>query len=147
MARDTTSGKEYEGIVELCIERSCRLNGLSKRPQAIVGLKPGGGRHIVDWELWSTNDENRRGLLSCKVQHTSGTAEEKIPYEILKLLETMNADHRYKISWVVLGGMGWNPGLLKFYRDDLPRYIPEMVGRVQILRTDDLISAVLKLPE
>lgn len=146
VTRDTGTGREYEKIVELCIQRSCKLNGLSKKAQVAVGEKPGGGRHVVDWELWVTADENRRGLLSCKVQHSTGTAEEKIPFEVLKLLETMESDKRYKVAWLVLGGMGWSPGLLQFYLQELPRLIPAMEGQVRILRTDSLISTDLAIP-
>lgn len=146
MSRETSTGKQFEDVIELVISRSCLKNKLGRRAQTYVGPKPGGGKHIVDWELWKIEDESLRALLSCKVQNSGGTAEEKIPYEVLKLLHTMNHDSRYRFGWIVLGGGGWNPGLLDYYLNDLSKHLPEMNGRVKILRTDDLISTDLIIP-
>jgi hypothetical protein len=146
VTRDTSSGKTFEDIVELCISRSCAKNDLERKAQSSVGEKIGGGKHIVDWEIWELNNPDRRALISAKVQNTGGSAEEKIPYEILKLLHAMDNDSRFKFAWLILGGAGWSPGLLNYYRNSLIREIPAMVGRVKILRTDELISLDLKIP-
>ena len=146
MSKQSGSGKEYEELVALVIDRSCRKNKLEKKGQSKVGPKPGGGAHIVDWELWEAADPTRRALLSCKIQTTAGTAEEKIPYEVLKCLHTMEEDHRYRFAWIVLGGNGWNKGILDYYVNELSHKIPEMKGRVSILRTDELLSLNLVIP-
>ncbi len=146
MARDTSSGKTFEDIVELCILRSCKRNGLDRRAQSKIGLKIGGGQHVVDWEIWEISNPDRRALISAKVQNTGGSAEEKIPYEILKLLHAMDNDSRFKFAWLILGGAGWSLGLLDYYRNSLNEAIPAMDGRVKILRTDELLSLNLKIP-
>lgn len=146
MSRETSTGKQFEDVIEIVISRSCKKNNLGRKAQAYVGAKPGGGKHIIDWELWTLEDENFRALLSCKVQNSGGTAEEKIPYEVLKLLHTMDHDPRYRFGWIVLGGSGWNPGLLNYYLNDLSQHLPNMEGRIKILRTDDLISTDLVIP-
>ena len=87
MARDTTTGGAYEEIVETCLKRASKKNGFDAFPQRNVGLKPNGGSHRIDWELVDQADDNIRGLVSCKYQGTSGTAEEKIAYEVIKYLE------------------------------------------------------------
>ena len=141
MARDTTSGKYYENTVELAIDRSCKQNGLVSSKQMTVGEKPNGGKHKVDWELVSKSDENIRGLLSCKFQEVGGTADEKVPWEVTKLLHTMKTDPRYKKAWIVLGGKGWTKGIREFYKTDLEMYIPEMKSKVFIIiDTDELLS-------
>ena len=143
--RDTTTGSNYEAIIEMCIKRSCEKNELSAFPQSTVGEKPGGGRHRVDWEIFRTTEPNLRGLISCKYQGTSGTAEEKIAYEVIKLLYSMKMDPRYKKSWIIMGGEGWSPGMREFVNFHLVEWIPEMRDKVEILTTDQLISADLKI--
>lgn len=146
MPRDTTSGKYYEDTVELAIKRSCDKNNLVASKQQVIGTSPSGGKHKVDWELVKAADENVRGLLSCKFQNTPGTAEEKVVYEVVKLLHAMRQDPRYKKAWITFGGKGWTEGLKKFVSTQLEKYIPEVKGKVFfILDTDDLLTADLSL--
>jgi hypothetical protein len=140
MTRDTTTGSNYESIVELCIKRSCERNGLKANPQSTVGQKPGGGKHRVDWEIYKTVDPNIRGLISCKFQGTSGTAEEKIAYEVIKLLHTMDKDPRFVKSWIIMGGSGWSSGMRAFINTELSFWIPQMKDSLEILTTDELIN-------
>lgn len=144
-SRDTTTGSNYEAIIEMCIKRSCEKNSLAAVPQSIVGEKPGGGRHRVDWEIYRISDPSFRGLISCKFQGTSGTAEEKIAYEVIKLLHTMKHDPRFKKSWIIMGGDGWSPGMREFTNRHLVEWIPEMKNQVEILTTDQLISTNIEL--
>ena len=104
-----------------------------------MGKKPGGGNHRVDWEIYKLGDPLTRGLISCKFQKASGTAEEKIAYEVIKLLHSMKEDSRFKKSWIVMGGDGWSVGMKEFVRKDLPKWIPEMKEKVFILNTDEFI--------
>lgn len=143
--RDTTTGSNYEAVIEMCIKRSCESNQLTAVPQATVGEKPGGGKHRVDWEIYRNSDPTVRGLISCKFQGTSGTAEEKIAYEVIKLLHTMKIDSRYKKSWIIMGGDGWSTGMRFFVKEHLSEWIPSMVQKVEILTTDQLLNTDLKL--
>jgi hypothetical protein len=145
MGRDTTTGSSYEAIIEMCIKRSCEKNNLKAANQVTVGLKPGGGKHRVDWEISDITNPDKRGLISCKYQGTSGTAEEKIAYEVIKLLHAMKVDSRYEKSWIIIGGEGWSSGMREFIKVHLREWIPEMKQKVEILTTDELISADLKL--
>lgn len=144
-SRDTTTGSNYEQIIEMCLTRSCEKNSLGKISQSTVGKKPGGGNHRVDWEIFRQEDPETRGLISCKFQKSSGTAEEKIAYEVIKLLHSMNEDHRFKKSWIVMGGDGWSMGMKVFVRNELPKWIPAMQGKVFILNTDEFINAEIAL--
>jgi len=146
MPRNTSSGKFYEDTVEKAIRQSCLANELTAKSQQTVGTTPSGGKHRVDWELVSKQDPNVRGLVSCKVQITGGTAEEKIPYEVIKLIYAMETDPRYKKAWIVLGGKGFTPGLKDFYVNKLHEVIPKMKDKVSIIvDTDTLISTNLSL--
>jgi hypothetical protein len=144
-SRDTTTGSNYESIIEACIKRSCEKNDLKAVGQAFVGIKPGGGKHRVDWEIIDNNNDDNRGLVSCKYQGTSGTAEEKMAYEVIKLLHAMNTDSRYKKSWIIMGGEGWSPGMREFIKNHLPEWIPGMKDSVFILSTDEIINRGISL--
>jgi hypothetical protein len=143
--RDTTTGSNYEAIIEMCIKRSCEKNDLLAVSQSTIGEKPGGGKHRVDWEIYRKSDSNYRGLISCKFQTTSGTAEEKIAYEVIKLLHAMKTDSRYKKSWIIMGGDGWSAGIREFTNSHLVEWIPAMANNVFILTTDQLMSTNLEL--
>lgn len=146
MARNTTTGKYYEDVVAPVIKRSCEKNNLSIKVQSNVGQSPKGGKHVVDVELISNDDPNKRGLISCKVQHVNGTTDEKIPYEVVKLLLLIKNDPRYKKAWIVLGGAGIKPELKQFYKTELEKFIPEMKDKVFIISsTDELLSTDLSL--
>ena len=143
--RDTTTGSNYEEIIELCLKRSCAKNNMEALSQVTVGIKPGGGKHRVDWEIHRKDDPELRGLISCKFQGTSGTAEEKIAYEVIKLLHAMKTDERYKHAWIVMGGDGWSQGMRSFVFNHLSDWIPEMKSKLTILTTDQLITSDLSL--
>ena len=143
--RDTTTGSNYEAVIEMCIKRSCEKNDLSAISQATVGDKPGGGKHRVDWEIYKNDQPEYRGLISCKYQGTSGTAEEKIAYEVIKLLHTMKMDSRYRKGWIIMGGDGWSSGMKSFVNNHLDEWIPLMKDKVEILTTDQLLTKDLKL--
>ena len=146
MPRNTASGKFYEDTVERAIRQSCIANNLSAKSQQTIGTSPSGRKHRVDWELISNGDPNIRGLVSCKVQITGGTAEEKVPFEVIKLIHAMDTDTRYKQAWIVLGGKGFTPGLKEFYQLRLHEVIPKMKDKVFIIvDTDTLISTNLSL--
>lgn len=145
MTRNTTSGINFQRIVAECIKRSCEHYELDSQSEVNVGVRPSGGKHRVDFELWSRTDPNKRALVSCKYQETGGTAEEKIPYEVIKLIHTMESDRRYRRAWLVLGGVGFTPSLVDFYKTRLHEFIPSMRGRIDVLSTDELIAADLQL--
>ncbi len=129
----------------MCIKRSCEKNQLIAVAQSTVGEKPGGGKHRVDWEISRISDSSVRGLISCKFQGTCGTAEEKIAYEVIKLLHTMKVDSRYRQAWIIMGGDGWSPSMKAFVNLHLQDWIPEMRNKIQILTTDQLIQANLEI--
>ncbi len=93
-SRDTTTGKSYEdAIEELLIEHTNH----KVKAQVSIGKKRNGGKHYVDILL---NDDV---LLSLKFQRVQGTAEEKVPFEIMKLQHAVD-DHGYKSAVIVLAG-------------------------------------------
>ena len=103
--RDTRTGGVLERMVLPALERG----GYSYRTQVNLGQRLGGGRHFVDAVV---EKEGRSFLLSVKWQQVSGTAEQKVPFEVICLSEALETG-AYTKAYVVLGGEGWK--LRSFY--------------------------------
>jgi hypothetical protein len=100
--RDTTTGKVLEEMVFSALTKG----GYAFREQVVIGLRPGGGRHRVD--LLVTTPDAQQIPVSMKWQQVSGTAEQKVPFEILCLADVVHKSKgKFKKAYVVLGGEGW----------------------------------------
>jgi hypothetical protein len=77
--------------------------------QENIGRRLSGGKHYVDVVA---SKADRRLLISLKWQQVSGTAEQKVPFEVICLLEAINRGG-YAKAYLVLGGEGWT--LREFY--------------------------------
>ena len=83
--------------------------GYRHRTGVNIGRRLGVSRHIVD-VIATKDDENY--LVSLKWQQVSGTAEQKVPFEVISLSQAMQ-DGAYARAYLVLGGDGWR--LRDFY--------------------------------
>lgn len=127
MARDTRTGDVLERMILPALERG----GYQYQRSVNIGQRLGVGRHIVD--VIATKDADLY-LISLKWQQVSGTAEQKIPFEVISLSEAMQ-NGEYEGAYLVLGGDGWK--LREFYTsggldDHLTR--PELVEIVTLER-------------
>lgn len=77
--------------------------GYGCEKQALIGCRPGGRKHKVD--AIATKD-GQRILVSLKWQQVSGTAEQKVPFEVICLAEVVNCG-ACATAYLVLGGDGW----------------------------------------
>jgi hypothetical protein len=100
--RDTRTGGVMEQMVLPALERG----GYEYFRQVDIGERLGGGKHIVDLVAY---DETGRGfLISLKWQQTSGTAEQKVPFEAMCLIDAvLQEPERYEMAYLVLGGPAW----------------------------------------
>ena len=124
--RDTSTGKVNEADIEQFLAENCSANVY---PQAEVGSQfDTGKKHIVDILLGGEAYKKKKGakrwtsshlggtLISLKYQKVEGTAEEKIPFEFLKLQNAIDK-YGYKSAIIVLcGDGGWT--LKKTYLKD-----------------------------
>lgn len=97
--RDTGTG----GVLEAMILPALKRGGYEYSIQQSVGTRLGGGRHIVD--AVATKD-GLKILISMKWQQVSGTAEQKVPFEVICLAEAVLTGEFAK-AYLVLGGEGW----------------------------------------
>lgn len=103
--RDTTTG----GVLEAMILPALTRGGYSYETQQHIGPRFGGGKHLVDVVA---QRGDRRFLVSLKWQQVSGTAEQKVPFEVICLADAVLAG-TFSKAYLVLGGEGWK--LRNFY--------------------------------
>src|SRR6266481_1773386 len=112
--RNTRTGS----VLEAMILPALKQGGYEHTSQQTVGKRFGGGRHIVDA---IAQEDEHRFLISLKWQQTGGTAEQKVPFEVISLAEVVLAGGFAK-AYLVLGGEGWT--LRSFYiSGDLKKHL------------------------
>ncbi len=97
--RNTNTG----GVLEAMIVPALTRGGYKCETQVVVGHRPGGGTHKADVMARQGTDEI---LISLKWQQTGGTAEQKVPFEVMCLADAVRDDKATR-AYLVLGGDGW----------------------------------------
>jgi hypothetical protein len=113
--------------------------GYAHNSQGVVGVRlGGGGRHKVDVLAEKGID---KFLISLKWQQTGGTAEQKVPFEVMCLADTLNR-HGHTHAYIVLGGEGWT--LRNFYTSGgLNEYLKNC-DKVNILTLEQFVAKANK---
>ena len=108
--------------------------GYSVQKRVVVGKRLGGGKHIVD--VLAEKDD-RRFIVSLKWQQVSGTAEQKVPFEVICLEDALKTGG-YDGAYVVLGGEGWK--LRNFYTSGgLDDYL-RLSGGIRIITLESFVA-------
>jgi hypothetical protein len=110
------------------------MGGYSYQTQVRIGLRIGGGSHVVDLVA---KKNSVTFLISVKWQQVSGTAEQKVPFEVI-CLEVALSTGKYDKAYVVLGGNGWK--LRTFYAAGGLNQFLKMSGKVEILTLESFIA-------
>lgn len=97
--RNTNTGAVLEQMILPALQRG----GYQTQAQVLTGARPGGGPHKVDA---LAEKEGRRILVSMKWQQSSGTAEQKVPFEVMCLADAVR-EKLADCAYLVLGGPGW----------------------------------------
>ena len=97
------------GITEAMVLPALDQGKYTWKVQVNIGQRLGCGRHYVDA---IAEKDGRKVLISSKWQQSGGTAEQKIPFEVMCLAEALEGGG-YAKAYVVLGGEGWR--LRQFY--------------------------------
>jgi hypothetical protein len=127
----TTTGHILEQMILPALARG----GYTVQTQVDVGKRPSGRRHRID--ILAQDRRGRRFLISAKWQQVSGTAEEKVPYEIICLAEIM-ASGDYARAYLVLDGQGWT--LRDFFiGGDLRRHL-QHADQVSVLSLETFVA-------
>ncbi len=133
MPRDTRTGGVLENMVLPALDRG----GYQHRKQVVIGKRLGGHNHKVDVLAWAA--DGNQIPVSLKWQQTSGTAEQKIPFEILCLAEAVHRSNgKFKKAYLVLGGSGWT--LREYYvSGDIRRYLKNC-EKVEIVTLETFVG-------
>jgi hypothetical protein len=130
----TTSGKMLEEIIVPIAER----NGYEIKAQARLKPGIGGGDHWLDALVTAPNGDQI--ALSLKWQAGPGSVDEKVPYEIVKLLTLKDSIPQIKRLYIIIGGKGFRERLLKYYRGgDISPFIPR-ANEVIIADIDEIMT-------
>jgi len=112
--RNTRTG----GVLEQMVLPALDHGGYGYKVQVKIGQRLGCGQHFVDV---IAQKDGPPILISMKWQQVSGTAEQKVPFEVIYLLEVLESGD-YGKAYLVLGGAGWS--LRSFYVEDgLQKYL------------------------
>ncbi len=102
MPRDTRTGGVLEGMILPALDNG----GYRYKRQVVIGKRLGGHDHKVD--VLVSGESDVEIPISLKWQQTSGTAEQKVPFEILCLADAVHRSRgKYRKAYLVLGGGGW----------------------------------------
>ena len=131
MPRDTRTGAVLEAMVLPALVQG----GYQYDTQVVVGLRPNGRTHRVD--VVAQDSKAHKYIISLKWQQTSGTAEQKVPYEVICLGDLVTG-RACKKAYLVLGGPRWT--LRDFYtQGGLKNYMPH-ASRVEIVSLEDFVA-------
>jgi hypothetical protein len=105
------TGTEYANLIAAYLTRNYGKRGLSVYREVPLGKSIIGKNRRVD--VFAVHDASAKALaIECKVQTSTGTADEKIPYT----LEDLGAMH--VPAFVVYAGSGFSDGVLHMLRSN-----------------------------
>lgn len=137
-----STGTKTGSTLEVTVEAVLLNNSYAVEKQQVVGTKPGGGRHKAD--IVGMRPNGTKFLVSLKWQQTAGSAEEKIPFEVIKLLHALRENREFDKAYIVVGGDGFSAGLIDFYlSEEFRSYIRES-EKIEILTLTDVITRANK---
>jgi hypothetical protein len=133
-SRNTSTGAVLEDTVLPVLRR----NGYTFATQQVIGLSLSGRRHRADIMVDLT--PTTKTIVSVKWQQVSGSAEEKVPFEIIKLIHAIKTSRgAVPYAYLVLAGPGWS-SLKQFYlAQGLRPYITEY-DLVKVTSLDDFMA-------
>lgn len=130
MPRNTRTG----GVLERMVLPALEQGGYAWRAQVKVGQRLGCGAHFVDAVA---EKAGLKYLVSVKWQQVSGTAEQKVPFEVICLAEVMAAGE-YSKAFVVLGGEGWKLRQL-YTTGGLKKYL-NFADKVEVVTLEGFVA-------
>jgi hypothetical protein len=130
MPGNTTTG----AVLEQMILPALRRGGYQARSQVITGTRPGGGPHRVDALAEKDGDAV---IISLKWQQASGTAEQKVPFEVMCLADAVRRRLASR-AYLVLGGSGWK--LRTYFTSGALKEHLVHAGLVRVVSLEDFIA-------
>jgi hypothetical protein len=126
------TGKTYKAALNSFV-REC---GYSVAENVIVGEKIDGS--TMKASLVLRPDKKRRVLVFVRTQTVSGSAEDKVPYDLLNADKVRNKGEK---AFLVLSGKGWSLEKKKFFVTSLGR---KLGSSVKVLSESDFRSMIVR---
>lgn len=137
-SRGGPQGQDIGVVLEETILPALRKGGYDVKTQIGIGTRPGGRRHRIDAVAAKGG---KSFLVSLKWQQVGGTTEQKVPYEVISLINALESGV-YAKAYLVLGGEGWT--LRTFYvQGGLNHYIP-FARMIDIVTLEQFIAMANK---
>jgi hypothetical protein len=130
MARNTSTGAVLEEMILPALGRG----GYLARSQVITGARPGGGPHKVDA---LAEKDGQTVIISLKWQQSSGTAEQKVPFEVMCLADAVREKLASR-AYLVLGGTGWK--LRDYFRSGALSEHLVHAGLVRVVSLEEFVA-------
>ena len=130
MGRNTNTRAVLEQMVLPALARG----GYVARTQVVTGARPGGGPHKVDA---FAEKSGQSILISMKWQQSSGTAEQKVPFEIMCLADAVREGLANR-AYLVLGGTGWT--LRTYYTSGALKDHLVHAGLVRVVSLEEFVG-------
>lgn len=136
MPHSSTGGTTTGAVLENMILPALVRGGYVLRQQVTIGTRPTGRAHKVDVIAAKATSAF---LVSVKWQQVSGTAEQKVPFEVMCLIDAVRGPQsEFTAAYLVLGGSGWTTR--DFYvQGGLTRYMPE-ANLINIVSLEDFVG-------
>ena len=131
MARNTRTGN----VMEEMLTSALTQGNYKFKKNVNVGTRLGGGRHMMDLVAY---EGEKIFLVSSKWQQTSGTAEQKIPFEVMCLGDVIRT-RPVTQAYLVLGGKGWSRKEY-FLSSEFKTDLAEFCKGVIIIDLEDFIA-------
>lgn len=131
--RNTKSGDVLEKMVQHALTQGKYKYVRGKT----VGSRFGVTAHKID--TYAEDEKGRIHLISLKWQQVGGTAEQKIPFEVISLIDLLLKNESYYKAHLVLGGDGWK--YKDFYVKGGLRPFIRNADRVNITTLDAFVGA------
>jgi hypothetical protein len=135
------TGKVFEQLYDTALQmKGYRLVNKTEY-ESFLAPSISGGKHLPD-RVVETPDL-RWLILSKKWQETAGTAEQKVPFEIIKLIDALiKSRGKFHYAYLILGGEGWSSKLKDVYLNGgLNMYINGH-DLVKVVSSDRFLSLV-----
>jgi hypothetical protein len=135
--RDTSTGSVLESMILPALDRG----SYKYEKQVVIGKRLGGGTHKVDVLVATSNSV--KIPVSMKWQQVSGTAEQKVPFEIMCLADAIrNSEGKFTKAYLVLGGEGWK--LRDYYLSGNVRQYMKNCDMIEIVSLESFIAKANK---
>jgi hypothetical protein len=120
--------------MEQMVLPSLARGGYKAESQVIIGARPGGGQHKVDA---IAERGGRKVIISLKWQQTSGTAEQKVPFEVMCLADAVREKYGER-AYLVLGGPGWR--LREYFTSGAMQEHLVHAGLVRVVTLEEFVA-------